>query len=36
MNIKEAKNEIKNTVQEYLKKDEMGDYKIPSVRDRSF
>ena len=34
MNIKEAKNEIKNTVQAYLKKDEMGDYKIPSVRQR--
>lgn len=34
MNIKEAKNEIKNTVQAYLKKDEMGDYKIPAVRQR--
>ena len=34
MNIKEAKNEIKNTVQAYLKKDEMGDYKIPPVRQR--
>lgn len=34
MNIKEAKNEIKNTVQAYLAKDDMGDYKIPSIRQR--
>ena len=34
MNIKEAKNEIKNTVQAYLGKDDKGDYKIPPVRQR--
>lgn len=34
MNIKQAKQEIKNTVQAYLKKDEQGEYVIPSVRQR--
>ena len=34
MNIKRAKDEIKNTVQAYLKKDEYGEYKIPVVRQR--
>jgi len=34
MNIKEAKQEIKNTVQAYLKKDSTGDYLIPSIRQR--
>lgn len=34
MNIKEAKNEIINTVQAYLSKDETGEYKIPSIRQR--
>lgn len=34
MNIKEAKQEIKNTVQAYLRKDDHGNYRIPSVRQR--
>lgn len=34
MNIKEAKQEIKHTLQAYLKKDEFGDYIIPQVRQR--
>ena len=34
MNIKRAKNEIKNTVRAYLKKDEYGEYRIPVVRQR--
>ena len=34
MNIKRAKEEIKHTVQAYLKKDEFGEYKIPVVRQR--
>ncbi len=34
MNIKEAKQEIKNTVKAYLKKDSAGDYLIPSIRQR--
>ncbi len=34
MNIKEAKEYIKNTVNIYLKKDEFGDYRIPVVRQR--
>ncbi len=33
MNIKQAKNHIKNSVKLYLKKDEYGDYRIP-VRQR--
>lgn len=34
MNIKQAKNEIKNTVQAYLKKDALGEYQIPAIRQR--
>lgn len=34
MNIKEAKEEIKHTVQAYLKKDESGAYRIPAIRQR--
>lgn len=34
MNIKEAKNEIKNTVKIYLAKDETGRYRIPRERQR--
>lgn len=34
MNIKEAKNYIKDTVSLYLKKDEDGEYRVPVVRQR--
>lgn len=34
VNIKQAKNHIKNSVKIYLKKDEYGDYRIPVVRQR--
>lgn len=34
MNIKQAKEEIKNTVQAYLKKDGSGLYKIPPIHQR--
>lgn len=34
MNIKQAKNEIKNTVKAYLKKDQYGEYVIPENRQR--
>ena len=34
MNIKQAKEEIKQTVQAYLSKDAFGEYKIPAVRQR--
>lgn len=34
MNIKQAKNEIKHTVQAYLAKNEVGEYKIPAIRQR--
>ena len=34
MNIKQAKEEIKHTVQAYLSKDAFGEYKIPEVRQR--
>lgn len=34
MNIKQAKEYIKDTVSLYLKKDEFGDYRIPVVRQR--
>ncbi len=34
MNIKQAKEHIKNSVQLYLKKDEYGEYRIPVVRQR--
>jgi ATP-dependent Lon protease len=34
MNIKQAKEHIKNSVKLYLKKDEYGEYRIPVVRQR--
>ena len=34
MNIKQAKEEIKNTIKVYLEKDEYNQYKIPSIRQR--
>ena len=34
MNIKQAKEEIKHTVQAYLSKDAFGEYRIPAVRQR--
>lgn len=34
MNIKQAKEEIKHTVQAYQSKDAFGEYKIPAVRQR--
>ena len=34
MNIKQAKQEIKNTLRAYLTRDELGNYLIPSVRQR--
>lgn len=34
MNIKRAKQEIKNAVRAYLEKDEYGEYKIPEIRQR--
>lgn len=34
MNIKRAKEEIKNTIEAYLLKDENGEYVIPSIRQR--
>ncbi|MCD2492942.1 AAA family ATPase [Lacrimispora sp. NSJ-141] len=34
MNIKRAKEEIKNTIKAYLLKDEFGEYVIPSIRQR--
>lgn len=34
MNIKEAKEQIKNSIKIYLKKNQFGDYKIPLVRQR--
>ncbi|MCD8325395.1 MAG: AAA family ATPase [Lachnospiraceae bacterium] len=34
MNMKEAKMDIRNTIEIYLKKDEFGDYRIPLVRQR--
>jgi len=34
MNIKQAKQEIKDTIQAYLKKNEYGDYTIPYIRQR--
>ena len=34
MNIKRAKQEIINTVRAYLEKDELGEYTIPSIRQR--
>ena len=34
MNIKQAKQEIQNTLRAYLSKDELGNYRIPTVRQR--
>lgn len=34
MNIKEAKEQIKNTVKSYLTKDELGRYIIPTHKQR--
>ena len=34
MNIKRAKQEIKDTVQAYLMKNQFGEYEIPSVGQR--
>ena len=34
MNIEQAKIEITNTVRAYLKKDELGEYQIPAIRQR--
>ena len=34
MNIKQAKEHIKNTVNLYLKKDEFGEYRVPVVCQR--
>lgn len=34
MNIKRTKEEIKNTIEVYLKKDAYGNYEIPSIRQR--
>jgi len=34
MNIKKAKEEIKNTITAYLKKDEYGNYQIPVTNQR--
>lgn len=34
MNIKQAKQEIKDTIQAYLKKNEYGEYTIPYIRQR--
>ena len=34
MNIAQAKDEIRHTVQAYLKKDEEGNYRIPAIRQR--
>ena len=34
MNIKQAKTEIKNTIRAYLTRDELGNYLIPTIRQR--
>ena len=34
MNIKQAKQEITNTLKAYLAKDDLGNYLIPPVRQR--
>ena len=34
MNIKQAKEQIRNTLRAYLSRDEMGNYRIPAVRQR--
>ena len=34
MDIKRAKKEIKDSIEAYLAKDELGDYMIPQIRQR--
>ena len=34
MNIKQAKEEIKHTIEAYLSKDAFGEYVIPAIRQR--
>ncbi len=34
MNIRRVKEEIRNTIEAYLKKDTFGAYEIPSIRQR--
>lgn len=34
MDIKRAKQEIKDSIEAYLAKDEFGDYRIPAIRQR--
>ena len=34
MNIKRAKEEIQNALRAYLSRDEFGEYRIPSIRQR--
>ena len=34
MNIKQAKEQIQNTLRAYLSRDELGNYRIPAVRQR--
>ena len=34
MNIKRAKQEIKDTIEAYLLKDEYGEYELPAIRQR--
>ena len=34
MNIKQAKEQIRNTLRAYLSRDALGNYRIPAVRQR--
>ena len=34
MNIKQAKEQIRNTLRAYLTRDTLGNYRIPAVRQR--
>ena len=34
MDIKRAKQEIKDSIEAYLAKDEFGDYRIPAIRQK--
>ena len=34
MNIKRAKQEIRDSIEAYLSKDEFGEYRIPAIRQR--
>jgi len=36
MNIKRAKQEIKDTIEAYFLKNEWGEYEIPAIRQRPF